>query len=166
MNEVQHAVASKMQYIIDEIGNGPLSSIEEQDLIETLKMRSDNESIWGVAIKTHFDKGNTDHSALIQGLASQCKDDIFTMICIVGLKGSIYLLRAYKEPVSNVFTFILCDPNDDTGNDDGILDKQDMTQEQANKWNAERRANQNDCRWIRLTAEKNDHLCNDKNDYE
>lgn len=45
-------------------------------------------------------------------------------------------------------TYILVDPNDDTGNDDGIIDKLEMTEEEARKRNDRYRACAIDRRWI------------------
>ena len=45
--------------------------------------------------------------------------------------------------------FILVDPNDDSGNDNGIIDEKEMTQSEAYKLNEERRGYQSDCRWIK-----------------
>lgn len=47
-------------------------------------------------------------------------------------------------------TYILVDPNDDSGNDDGILDKLEMTEEEAKGRNNERRRMNSDLRWIKL----------------
>jgi hypothetical protein len=46
--------------------------------------------------------------------------------------------------------YILVDPNDDSGNDDGILDKMKLTYEEAERLNDERRKRGNDCRWVLL----------------
>jgi hypothetical protein len=50
--------------------------------------------------------------------------------------------------------FLLVDPNDDSGNDDGVLDRIEMTQDEANVRNKERRAMQSDCRWVRAVLSK------------
>lgn len=47
-------------------------------------------------------------------------------------------------------TFILVDPNDDSGNDDGILDRCEMTKEEANQINQRNREERIDLRWIPL----------------
>lgn len=49
------------------------------------------------------------------------------------------------------FTYILVDPNDDSGNDDGIIDKTIMTEEKANAFNETRRELGSDLRWIKYS---------------
>jgi hypothetical protein len=46
-------------------------------------------------------------------------------------------------------TYILVDPNDDSGNDNGILDKMEMTDKEAAARNDERRRSGSDRRWIK-----------------
>lgn len=45
--------------------------------------------------------------------------------------------------------YILVDPNDDSGNDDGILDRLEMTDAEAAARNDERRRMNSDLRWIK-----------------
>lgn len=45
--------------------------------------------------------------------------------------------------------YYLVDPNDDTGNDDGILDRLEMTQAEAKARNDENRRNNIDRRWVK-----------------
>lgn len=94
MNEAQQSVQSKMQYVIDAIGKGPLSCMEEGELIESLAKIKPEGSLWGRSISLHFENPEADHTALIKDLHSQCKDDIFTMACVVGLKTAILILRS------------------------------------------------------------------------
>lgn len=96
LNAGQLSVLKKMQYVIDLIGKGPLSSVEEGELIQGLESRKDHSSLWGIAIKSHFESG-MDHKEFIEGLASQCSDDIFTMSCVVGLGNAILLLRTIQN---------------------------------------------------------------------
>lgn len=65
------------------------------------------------------------------------------------------------KPFTMQKTYILVDPNDDTGNDDGILDRMEMTQEEANAKNARSRADKCDLRWIPLRKQTSDHLYHD-----
>lgn len=60
--------------------------------------------------------------------------------------------------MSKIQKYILVDPNNDTGNDDGVLDKMDMTAEEAKSRNDERRRLHDDRRWIKQTKENSDHL--------
>lgn len=46
--------------------------------------------------------------------------------------------------------YILVDPNDDSGNDDGILDKKEMTKAEADALNNARRNEGSDLRWVLL----------------
>lgn len=99
MNKAQQSVADKMKYIIEQVGQGKLSSLEEGELIERLENASQHKSIWGVAIRNHFEKPIEDRDdwQLINGLASQCMDDLFTMICVVGQEAIILLLRTVNN---------------------------------------------------------------------
>lgn len=97
MTPAQISVQQKMQYVINLIGQGPLSSIEEGELLENLQGRNNSSSLWGIAIKNHFEKEQQDHKEFIAGLASQCQDDIFTMACVVGLGNAILLLRTIQN---------------------------------------------------------------------
>lgn len=54
--------------------------------------------------------------------------------------------------------FYLVDPNDDNGNDDGILDQMEMTQEEATQRNNNNRMEKNDTRWIPAVKQRKDHL--------
>lgn len=98
--KAREAVRLKMVGILDQIGQGPLNSLERVELLGLLRMaghRSD--SLWADAIRLHFIKppAQRNDSQLIEALASQCLDDLFTMVCIVGQKAAIYLLRTVKD---------------------------------------------------------------------
>lgn len=95
IHKAQQAIADKMNYMITEVGKGALTSIEEGELIEQLENASQHRSVWGTAIRMHFEKPieERDDWELINGMASQCMDDLFTMICVVGQKAVILLLR-------------------------------------------------------------------------
>lgn len=97
MNTAQQAVQKKMQYVIDQVAKGPLSCIEEGELIESLSKIKAEGSLWGRSIALHFENPEADHNALIKDLASQCMDDIFTMSCVVGLKTAIMILRTVSN---------------------------------------------------------------------
>lgn len=92
------AIQQKFDYVISHVQEGPLSKDEHEDLIRILNTKRYHESMWGKAIDSvlNTDEG-ADNSELIQGLASQCMDDIFTMVCIVGQKAVIYLLRTIEQ---------------------------------------------------------------------
>jgi hypothetical protein len=93
MNATQQAVNKKFSSILAQL-NRPLTYLEEGLLIEQLKTLKDSQTIWGLAISRHFEKGDGDHRALIDQLADQCKDDIFTMASIVGETNAVLLLRS------------------------------------------------------------------------
>lgn len=98
LNRAQQSVANKMDYIIEQIGNGPLTSLEEGELLEILQNLKRGDSILGHSIQKHFDlpADQRDDWEMINGLASQCYDDLFTMVCVVGQAGVILLLRTLK----------------------------------------------------------------------
>ena len=96
MNRAQLAVQKKMQYIITGIEEGPLTSIEEGELIELLEFAKKHNSIWGKAIRNNLDDLDA-RADLIKGLAGQCIDDIFTMTCVVGQKAVLFLLRTIQD---------------------------------------------------------------------
>jgi hypothetical protein len=50
--------------------------------------------------------------------------------------------------------YILIDPNDDSGNDDGVLDRMEMTEAEANDRNSQRRENKDNRRWVKNVASK------------
>ena len=95
LTKAQQSIADKMTYIINRVGEGPLSSLDEGELIGRLEAAKDHKSIWGVAIRQHFDKPAEDRDDwhLINGMASQCMDDLFGMVCIIGQEAVILLLR-------------------------------------------------------------------------
>lgn len=95
ISKAQQSVADKMNYIIGKMSEGPLTSLDEGELIERLENARDHKSIWGVAIRNHFEKPIEDRDdwQLINGMASQCMDDLFGMVCIVGQEAVILLLR-------------------------------------------------------------------------
>lgn len=72
----------------------PLDKDEKFVLVNLLR-NNRHDSIWGDAIRKVF-RDNGDVDALIQGLAEQGMDDIFTMVCILGKDLTRLILRAYK----------------------------------------------------------------------
>lgn len=54
-----------------------------------------------------------------------------------------------EQPQAGLIRYILVDPNDDSGNDDGILDMEDMTPQEADRRNNTRRKDRDDRRWIK-----------------
>jgi len=100
-NKAVLSVEIKMKYIISRVEAGPLTSYEEGELFELLERFSNNDSIYNIAVKNHFLAKNAgsdvDTWDLIAGLASQCMDDLFTMVCCFNQDTVIYLLRTVKK---------------------------------------------------------------------
>lgn len=98
---VIETIQKKFDYVLSRVQEGPLFEEEKKELEFLLWMARNNESIWGVAISNHFQLANTDQeqdiSSLIEQLASQCVDDIFTMTCVVGQNAVILLLRTLNK---------------------------------------------------------------------
>lgn len=93
MTQAQKAVGLTMLAMITEIGE-PLTEHDWTNLRNILQdCKSD--SFWGLAIRKVFDDGG-DVEALINGLADQAMDDVFTMSCIVGKEGTRLLLRTIQ----------------------------------------------------------------------
>jgi hypothetical protein len=99
MNKAQQIIAEKMNYMIAQVGDGPLSSWEEGDLLDILQKMQHGKSIWAQAIRGHFqqDPEKRNDWELINGLANQCRDDLLTMVCVVGQAALIYLLRTLND---------------------------------------------------------------------
>lgn len=85
-----------MRYIISRIEEGPLAKAEYDEMIAILG-RIKGDDMWSIGIRNYFKGEHTDHTDFLQGLASQCMDDIFTMTCIVGQKAVLYLLRTVQD---------------------------------------------------------------------
>lgn len=100
-NKAVHSIEKKMNYIIGRVQFGPLTSMEEAELLELLEGRASDKNIWTMGIKTFFDKKNAgdevDQEAFFDGMASQCMDDIMTMTCILGMNTVIFLLRTVNK---------------------------------------------------------------------
>lgn len=96
-----YSVQKKMNYIIGRVQFGPLTSYEEGELFELLEKFGNDNSIWNIAVKNHFKAKNAgsevDTWDLIEGLARQCMDDLFTMVCCFNQDTVIYLLRTVKK---------------------------------------------------------------------
>lgn len=99
MNKAQQAIHEKMTYMMERVSQGPLSSFEEGQLLEILQNIQRGNSLWAVAVINHFKQpaDQRDDWELINGLASQCRDDLFTMICVLGQAAVIYLLRTLND---------------------------------------------------------------------
>lgn len=86
------SVRKKMAYIINRVEQGPLVQEERDELFAILgKIKGDN--LWATGIRSYMEGARDHDDQFIAGLAEQCMDDIFTMVCIVGQKAVIYLLR-------------------------------------------------------------------------
>lgn len=94
--DAQKAVFKKMQYILKEISVGPLSEAECEYMIARLK-DCKHESLYGIAVRKHFEKEQTDHSEFLQSVASQCVDNFILLSAIVDLDVVILLLRYYDQ---------------------------------------------------------------------
>lgn len=94
MSKATDSIQQKMTYMISRVEEGPLSSFEEAELLELLERAQNHPSIWGSAIRK--DLHTEQRHELLAGLASQCADDLFTMVCILGQKAVIYLLRSLE----------------------------------------------------------------------
>lgn len=92
-NKAIESVRKKMAYIISRVEEGPLVQEEREELFTILaNVKGDN--LWAIGIRSYME-GVRDHDdQFIAGLADQCMDDLFTMVCIVGQKAAIFLLRS------------------------------------------------------------------------
>jgi hypothetical protein len=88
------ALEKKFQYVLSRVEEGPLSAFDEEELIDVLGHAKKHNSIWGEAIRNNLKPIFSDNAELIKGLAQQCRDDIFTMVCVLGQKGAILVMRA------------------------------------------------------------------------
>ena len=96
MNKAIASIESKMRYIISRVEEGPLVDEEREEMMGILS-RVKGTDLWSIGIRQYFENGGGHDEEFIDGLASQCMDDIFTMTCIVGQKAVIYLLRTVKD---------------------------------------------------------------------
>lgn len=98
MSKAIDAIRKKMEYVIDRVGAGSLNMRELKALTEHLASIK-HDSIWGLAIQQHFAKPELERNdlALIEHLADQAMDDIFTMTCILGLQAVILILRTVND---------------------------------------------------------------------
>jgi len=94
-NRAVASIRKKMSYIISRVEEGPLVAEEREEMLAILG-RIKGTDMWSIGIRKYME-GDRDHDdEFIEGLASQCMDDIFTMTCVVGQKAVIYLLRTIK----------------------------------------------------------------------
>ena len=92
--KVSDAIKSKMYYLINRV-NEPMTFNEAKKLVANLhEVKGD--SIWALTIQRVLDQGG-DIEELIQGLRSQCIDDLFTMLSVLGQTTVILLLKSANE---------------------------------------------------------------------
>lgn len=100
-NNAIASVEKKFNYFKSRIEFGPLTSYEEGELLELLEKFGNDDTIYNIACKSHFLAKSLGQEVndweLIEGLASQCVDDVFTMVCAFSQQTVIYLLRTVKH---------------------------------------------------------------------
>lgn len=90
MKTAHDAIIQKLLYLMEQVDR-PLTCKDEGALQETLE-EIKPDTLWGKSIQMAVQGG--DVGRLVEGLGSQCIDDLLVMNCVLGTPGLIYVLRS------------------------------------------------------------------------